>query len=414
MKNDTVADRKGEIPFDPVAATVHLAPVDKPDDEQDGVAKEPPLDANLMANARRKEGGNGSRGAALQIRGTQLLKPLRELRAEVIDLQAVLTKISKGETTPDAQGAYITKSVADIEEIISLLYSVDADTHADTLRHIINLWEQMKGNDLLQSPGDNTLTAQEQAHGLTLLTEAIDRMVYHIGWITVPSRIREWLTKCQPGYYVPFHDVVADELPREEDRNRILDLLSLTPNSLYIEGDDLTAYVDGQTGLIYRVDHDGAMRRRSLWKLAAWFVGVTIAFVAFAAVRTPLVPFQWPVLGTMLLIWGGVLVGVLAHGIVGRAKSVQSNSNRPPIIATGGFSLLANAKFGELLYKLWMALFGAAGYFFTVEPERLTVYTAFLIGYSLDSFVELFSANLEKQSSAQVTVMKQKLGQTTT
>src|SRR5438270_608522 len=68
---------------------------------------------------------------------------------------------------------------------------------------------------------------------------------------------------------------------------------------------------------------------------------------------------------------------------------------------------------GQFFLKLLMALFGLFGLVSAGGADKVTVLNAFLLGYSLDSVVELFAASIEQRAAAQVASLSRQLNVTT-
>ncbi|MBZ0304731.1 MAG: hypothetical protein K8I82_01565, partial [Anaerolineae bacterium] len=98
----------------------------------------------------------------------------------------------------------------------------------------------------------------------------------------------------------------------------------------------------------------------------------------------------------LFLGWLSTLAGVVVHVGVGMAKRES-----PPIIALGELHLLINARAGNIILNILMALFGYLGFIATTGLENLTVLSAFLVGYSLDSFVGLITDKISGLSASQ-------------
>jgi hypothetical protein len=111
-----------------------------------------------------------------------------------------------------------------------------------------------------------------------------------------------------------------------------------------------------------------------------------------------------------LVGWLAVLLGVVVHIAVGTAKRLQSERGRPPVIAIGDVPLMVNAKIGQILLKLALTLIGFFGLVFAAGIDNAKPLNAFLVGYSLDSVVELFVASVEQRAAGQVSALKQQLG----
>ena len=325
------------------------------------------------------------------------LDRLRELRAEIQDLQSVLEGVRKGEATIKAYGGYIATTIHDIHDLM-------ADIHdGDTIRHLQNLWEQMLANPILTNP-DVELEAQEQLHCLNILDSQIRKMIFVLGFLTIPARVNSWLSVARPGYYIPFHLVFEDELPDHESRVRVLNYLAWSPKT--IKG----GIVDPANGLIYRYADSPRARRASFLLLAFVFVLCTAVVVGVCYVPLPGWPIQANDVYRFVSAWAAILIGIVAHIGVSTIKETQSRGGLPPIVAVGDFPLIISAKSGQILLKLLLTLIGFFGLAFLGGVNNLKLLNAFLVGYSLDSFLELFGTSIEQRASAQVATLKQQLG----
>ena len=322
---------------------------------------------------------------------------LRELRDLVQDLRSTLNSIRRGEASLTDMASYIERTR---QEISLLLKDVRG---ADAVRRIVNTWNQINASPLIQNPA-TPLDAQTQLRHLDLLDTQCKRLVFQVGVLTIPDRVNEWLRSSRPGYYIPFHAVFEDELPDLEDRIKVLNYLTWAPNAL--KG----GLVDADSGLIYRYSDDPGRRHRT-------FLGLVLAFVAaglFVTLMCYLPIPGWMLspndLARTLVSWGAILTGIVVHVGVGTAKRAQARGGRPPIIAVGDIFLLIDARFGQILLKLLLALMGFLGVVFSVGLESASPMNMFLIGYSLDSVVEIFSVSLEQRAGVQVSALKQQLG----
>lgn len=332
------------------------------------------------------------------------LARLRELRAEVQDLQAVLESIRKGETTLKVYAGYIEKTKNDIAELMQDIGQREiVHRLRNSIRHLYNILEQMNVSPLLIDP-EGEFDAQEQLHHLNTLDAQCRQLVYTVGVLTIPSRLNRWLASARPGYYIPFHSVFDDELPDLEDRVRVLNYLAWSPK--VIKG----GLVDAANGLVYRYARSPRARLASFLLLVAAFglaMGIVIGACYLPIEGWPIEPKHLP---TFLVGWGAVLAGVIVHLGVGSVKRTQAQGGRPPIIAIGDLPLLINAKVGQILLKLLLTLVGFFGFVFTAGVDNVTPLNTLLVGYSLDSVVDMFGVSLEQQAAAQVATLKQQLG----
>jgi hypothetical protein len=329
----------------------------------------------------------------------QQLTRLRELRAEVQDLHTVLESVRKGESTLKTYADYVRKTMQDIDELISSIRDGDA------IRHLQNSWEQMTVNPLLLNP-EAEFPAQEQLHYLDMLASQIQRIVFFVGFLTIPARVNNWLAQARPGYYVPFHLVFDDELPIQEERIRVLNYLAWSPKA--IKG----GIVDVANGLIYRYADEPKSRRNSFLLLALAFVVCNAIVIGACYVRVPGWPIQPDHLYSFLAGWSAILIGIVTHMGIGSVKRAQAQGGLPPVIAIGDFFMIVNAKAGQILLKLLLALIGFFGFVFGSGVNSMTPFNALLLGYSLDSFIEVFGSSIEQRASAQVATLKKQLGVT--
>jgi hypothetical protein len=322
---------------------------------------------------------------------------LRELRIEIQDIQAVLGRIRRGEASLSTYYHYFARKLEEIGELQGRIKD------GESVRHIQNVWEQIAACPLLveQVP---PFPSEVQLRYLNELETQCRSIVLQIGIITIPSRLNEWLVKARPGYYIPFHSVFDDELPVYEDRVRVLNYLAWAPET--VSG----GIVDASTGLIYRYSSRVGAQLVSLVLAVAGFAAATALVVGASIVPLPGWPFGEADLPKLLTGWLAVLAGIVIHIAVSTAKRMQAQSGLPPVIAVGDTLLLIDAKVGEILLKLVLALFGFFGFVLASGVANVSLLSAFLVGYSLDSVVGLFSTSIEERAAAQVAALKQGLG----
>lgn len=340
-----------------------------------------------------------SAAAAMPLSSASQIMRLRELRSEVQDLRTVLQNVQSGAATLADNTAYIQKTRADVAALVAAFEAEEES--ADTVRHLNNVWEQMDGNPLLTAP-DGTYAAQDQLHYLNQLEQQIQRIEYLVGWLTIPQRLNTWLAAARPGYYIPFHLVFEDEVPVTEDRQRILNFLAFSPQT--IRG----GIVDAANGLIYRYNDNAALRWRSLALIVIGFIAATAAVIGSCYLQIPGWPITPALVPAFIAAWGALLVGVVVHVAVGSVK--RSRTGLPPVIAMSDLTYVLDARSGQILLKLLLALIGFFGLVAAAGVANLTVFNALLLGYSLDSFVELFGTSLDQKAAGQVNLLKQQLG----
>jgi hypothetical protein len=323
------------------------------------------------------------------------------------DLLTVLDSIRKGQTIIPTYANYIDTTKSDLRELIGIINATqmpdDVKDDLHTLRHLNNIWEQMQVSPLIADPTAD-LDIQQQLHYLDVLDAQIHTFQYQLSLLTVPHRINEYLDITGPGYFIPFHEVFADEVPDREDRDRLLKHLALTPN--ITPG----GFVDTESGRIYRYSRN---RWRRMLSLAMVLISL-IAAGAIVAAACYLPAPDWPLkpadLPKMMVAWAAVLLGMGVHIIVGSAKRSKTQNGMPSVLMD--LILIIDARFGEIVTKLGLALLGLFGLVLISGAHlpqlgvleqiptatQITPLNAFLIGYSLDSIIELFGTSMEATS----------------
>jgi hypothetical protein len=342
------------------------------------------------------------------------LRTLRELRAVVLDLQTLLEGIRSGATTLSIYESYVQEAKTEIQSLLDTIppHNFDAES-ADAIRHLHNLWEQMSINPLMLNPATfgsangNGAAVQDQLRHLNMLDDGCERLLFQIGILTIPARLNHWLSLGRAGYYIPFHEVFAPELPDYQDRMRVLRYLAWSPRLIR------NGLVDPSTGLIYRYSGSNFVRWLSMLTIVVGFVLAT-ALVYFST-QLPAIA-GWP-LGPaqatpLLAAWAAIAAGILVHVCITVAKGIQEQPNLPPALPIGDLPRLASAKLGSVLLKIVLALVGLYGLVLTAGIAQATPLQAFLAGYTLDSVVQLFGASIERRAASQVAGLREELGVT--
>lgn len=117
---------------------------------------------------------------------------------------------------------------------------------------------------------------------------------------------------------------------------------------------------------------------------------------------------------TLLTGWGAIVGGMVAHLGIGSVKRMQTQGSLPTVFAVGDIPRIVNAKLGPITRKWLLAVIAFMAIFATAGLDKVTPFYAFLVGYSLDSFIEVFGANIEQQAASKVAALKKQLSETST
>ena len=323
-------------------------------------------------------------------------------------MAALVANIRAGDASIATYAEFLAKSA---DQMDAILADVQADAvpseSTDALCHIANLVSLLAANPVLRDPAGygQHVDSLAMARDLNMLDSLSTKLVFQIGMLTVPARLNRWLAQARTGYYVPFHEVFDDEIPSYDDRVRILKFLSWSPRTIRY------GMVDASTGLIYRYSRSSLGRIGMLLAVVALVVFISICVLWTASLTwIPGWPFR-PEDGPQLLgLWLALLAGIVVHVAVGTGKRMQSQSELPPPLPIGDLARLTSARFGQIMFKILLALIGLYGSLLLTGLGTMTTFQAFLIGYSLDSVIELFGMSMEQRSTAQITTLKQQLG----
>lgn len=328
------------------------------------------------------------------------------LRTWVQGLRDILHLTQAGKAELEAYADHIQTATQQIQRQID---TIDVAGHTDTIERIIVLWDQMQSNKLLQ--GGARLDTQHQLQLIEQLDQQCRELAFWCAYETVPDRLRQWLKETMPGYAIPFHDVFKEEIPDQEDRQRMLDFLALVPHTLKSVG----GLVDPERGLVYRYEANKNKRINAILGIGLALVVATLA-VWIMSMLPPLAQ-TGPGIATLLIGWGAVLVGVLVHVGVDQSKRLRTQGPSAAVLPINRIEMVISAQRGPILLRIAMML---VGYFTLVYSlgaptpgqDANFLLSAFLAGYSLDSIIDLFSASADQQAAAQQANLKQKLGVT--
>lgn len=310
------------------------------------------------------------------------LSALRELRAEVQDLRDLFARVKEGKATTKENSDYFKKTYKDIQKLIKELTELNQQKRSDTCRRIFNSWEKMQANPLLDKP-EQERDAQDQLHDLSILDEEAGKIIFYVGQITIPHRLNKWIGASRAGYYLPFHQLFEDEVPTFSERVKILNTIAWAPNAIK------NALVYPGSGLIYRYEKEFKKRCWSFFQVL-----LTVILMSALVWEICFIGQQLGIEGWLfkpehapkfVTSWIALLVGVIIHVGVESVKRSQS-TGLPPVVAINDWLKHVSARKGDIMLKLLIALFGLFSLIVSSDAAKLTAASAFLVGYSLDSF----------------------------
>lgn len=338
------------------------------------------------------------------------LNDLRIIRVKLQAMQAMIERIRKGSADYSDTADFFKDAVHDINRLldVSALSSETSNLAGnDSVALLQVTWEQMRHNPLLKDAShsaEKAIDPQAILKHADLLLEQAKTMVFAIGYLTIPARINDWLKNVRSDYAVPFHFVFNDELPDENDRNKMLNYLLAAPAIL------TNGIVDANTGLISRYDPQRTERWKSIWAVAGALVLMTLLVIGACYL-----PFKdWQLspdnVGTLFAGWLATLVGIVVHALVGDAKRRRQTDGLSFSLPLRDLDRIIDARLGYYIRRLLLAFVGFFGLVFAVKVGSINVVSAFFVGYGLDSFIDLFASTVDNQVNTRVAALKQSLG----
>jgi hypothetical protein len=342
------------------------------------------------------------------------LQQLRMLRTEVHDLRTVLGHVRAGRAALLVFADFVGSSRTQVNALFDTITRDAPDLKFDDeLAHLKDLWRQI---EVLLAPVPSAAQpAPDEPARLEMIDGLCHDMIATIGWRTIPDRLNSWLSKAWPGTAISFHEVFQDELPDLADRQRLLNFMSFAPRKLE------NALVDVGTGLVYKY-------HRERWKRWSW---VSLLAVAFAAATIGVVwiggkilasaqPARWGndshQYAVIALWWAGLCGGVLFHTAADSMKRARAGGTGSATgFAVGHVTHWISAHVNTLALRLVTMVVGTVGAFALLseqlDPSKSsTLFTMFLVGYGLDSFVDIFVKTADQRATALGTALIQQLG----
>ncbi len=365
---------------------------------------------------------------------------LRDIRAEVQNLRRVMIRLQVSEEIEDplvrAQEilnivekrreiyTYNRQQIENrINELRALIVATPMlyDRFGDEVTHIENFWERVTFDwppDISTIPieqpeedenplDENMQTMLKSQFVLRRAQETIvnlDNIIYHAALLSIPGRLNQHLEQLRIGQALDFDATFVDEVDKPEDRRKILEYLSARPMVVQ------NGIIDAANGMVYHASSNAWRRRLSyLYILLAIAVGALLSLlVANAQEWFGINDFfiesgrrNELLTGYVFVILGGVIhLGVDA---LKQARGSGTETHSRALIAIEDWLLWVHInELGILMgiFSLWVGFFGLL-----TITETITWQTAFFVGYSIDSFIDLFLERFNTTKTAKNTLI---------
>ncbi|MDX1995153.1 MAG: hypothetical protein SF029_22415 [bacterium] len=336
----------------------------------------------------------------------QMLGILRDIRAEVQNLQRTLRTLAEKGAMVDGEVreqevrkllqtdqpiyAYNERQIeARLNELRTLLRNAPGlyDRYGDEITHIENFWERAQRDwpAISTEVVPDAPVAAEAIVRAAKVLDYTDSIIYHVGLLTIPGRLNQHLEQLRIGQKLDFNATFSDEVPDTEDRRKILEYLDARP--MVVRNGIIDLAAEG-------VYHASPYRwRRNLSYLFVLLTVATGAVLVYLIGETAQFVPDWfvePGRTTELLVeYLFIIIGGVVHLGVDAVKQARSTPGGKALVVEDWLLWVHIHEVGVIIgiLSLWV---GFAGLLLLSSATAVDWETAFLIGYSIDSFVDLF------------------------
>jgi hypothetical protein len=347
------------------------------------------------------------------------LGQIREIRAEAQNLQRYalelkgkltnqhlnITEIAK--TWQTVQMPAYQQNAARVKELFAVLRKLMDDNpmlldqDGDAIVTMENVWERVDPQwprfPENGEPDENALLAQI-AEVDAILCEVIKAAEI----LTLPDRINDRLRELRVGQTINFHAEFSDELPEQAARMIALNYLHAHP--LMVLG-----VVDVENGLIYRASSSAWQRRLSPVYIALpAILGAFLVYLGYSYLLMGNVPRNFSVVLPYVTAYIAVIAGGFAHTAVDAVKQYRTDKGQS-FTALGDLLMWIHVKQAPIFASILLLWMGFVGLILTQQGPDWEA--AFFIGYSIDSFVDLFLQRFTSVASTRTDAIRTQLTQ---
>jgi hypothetical protein len=277
------------------------------------------------------------------------------------------------------------------------------DRNADAITQMGDVWERVDPHwprfAENEAPDENALLARVAAVD-ALLCEVIKAAEI----LTLPERVNERLRELRVGQTINFHVEFSEELP--EPAARVLALHYLHDHPLIVLG-----VVDVENGLIYRASSSIWQRRLSpVYVALPAILGGLLVYLGYTYLPflKGNVPHNYNDVLPYVTAYTSIIGGGFAHTAVDTVKQYRT-SQEQTFTALGDLLMWIHVKQAPIIagtVLLWIGFVGL------ILLQGADWGAAFFVGYSIDSFVDLFLQRFTSVTSPHTYAVKTQITQT--
>jgi len=281
---------------------------------------------------------------------------------------------------------------------VSLDDSPELDSRcADEIMHIRNYWKCVEYNW-----PDFSNNGKIHLEDLQKCCECIEELIFHCDIITIPLRINRHLEEYHAGQKLNFYESFSDEVCDEKQGYRIIEYLSRFPR--YIDG-----YVDLKNGVIYKADSPKKQKYSCFRIIIIIIVGAIIFPAVLSYMSENLLDNSIDFFNCylqLLIVYTFIVAGAASHIGLDAVKQIRSGDSNS-LRALNDWFLWINIKESAIIAGIVIVWIGYMG--LMISLQKIDLFTAFIVGYSVDSFADIFLLRFETTVSTKVSDIKKNL-----
>jgi hypothetical protein len=329
------------------------------------------------------------------LRSVKALEQLSKITDADSRANEITSNFRQEKTVIEDNVGHLQELVGDLERRIETDPFV-AKRMGDELTNITNalkratfLWTSL----LTDAPRGDALVLR-----LAPIGSELENAVWRCGFLTIPDRVSEHLRDLRIGQGLDFTTNFKDELPRDSDRATLLTYLYDHPAAV-------PGVVDVGKGKIFKASRNPLRRAESIFLVtlcatfdfvALWIVARWVTAIAVPGTSTT--TDRWSVLWKIL---AALLAGSIAHIAVSAIKQSRDRRGDQAFLAMDDLFLWIHVREVQLSLSVVSYLIGVLGIILVLK--KTDVVTAFFVGYSFDSFVDIFLERFDNAATAQMT-----------
>jgi len=342
-------------------------------------------------------------GHVRQIRAEaqNLIRYARELKDKLMDPNLKIADVAKEWQT--VQIPAYQKHQTNVKDLFAIIKKLMEDNpvllnrNGDAITQMENVWERV--DPLWPKFAENETTDENIVLArITSIDTLLCEVIKTAEILTLPERINERLRELRVGQTINFNAEFSEELP--EPAARVLALHYLHDHPLIVLG-----VVDVENGLIYRASSNIWQRRLSPVYIALpAIIGGLVVFLGytFLPLLKGSVPHNYNEVLPYVTAYISIIAGGFAHTAVDTVKQYRTSSEQT-FTALGDLLMWIHVKQASIMGGTALLWIGFVGLILLQGPDWGA---AFFVGYSIDSFVDLFLQRFTTVATSRTDTLK--------